>query len=78
MCKFDLRAFHHFEHDNSIEELKNENKKILKHIKKLDDTIKDLDEKMIASTSFIEKLQQVEHKLKNFQSFEQTIYKKIA
>ena len=75
-CKFDPCAFLHIENENSLDSLKKQNDEILEKISKLDDTIKELDNKIIESKLLQEKLKIVENKMDHFKSFESDAYKK--
>ena len=75
-CKFDPCAFLHIENENCIESLKKQNEDILEKISKLDDMIKEIDDKIIESKLFQEKLKIVENKMDQFKSFESEAYKK--
>ena len=75
-CKFDPCAFLHIENENSLDSLKKQINEILEKISKLDDTIKELDNKIIESKLLQEKLKIVENKMDHFKSFESDAYKK--
>jgi cell division protein FtsL len=59
-----------------LDSLKKQNYEVLNKITKLDEKIKELDEQMIESKLFIEKLQSVENKLNKFKALESETYAK--
>ena len=65
-CKFDPCLFLHRENDTEIETLKKENEAILKKLENIENSLTDLDAKIVDSKSIIDRLESIQSKFEKF------------